>query len=430
MDAKIPRQAKTTERSVEELEKEITRLQRMVTIGQLLNSTLDLTRLLDTIIQTASELLTTQDASIMLVEQRTGELFFAASTGMSREEVRKIKVPIEGSIAGTIYKTGEPVVTADVSTDDRHYTGVDQSISFKTQSILGVPLEVHARRIGVLEAINKLDGEPFQEEDIRILTALASHAAIAIDNARLVANLREANRRLSELDRLKTNFISIASHELRTPLMIVQGFASFLREQATDETLSDLDMVLKGASKLQAIIDQMTNLNYLESGSSELRQDTIVVQDLVKEFSADWQSLAAAKQQTLSVNAPPTPIMLRGDRGKMALALSNLLNNAVKFTPENGNIQIDVIPHTGRVEIAITDDGIGIPKVELTRIFDRFYQVEDHLTRHHGGLGLGLAIAKEVIEQHGGRIWAESIQGHGSRFRMTLPALLDDGATG
>jgi len=268
-----------------------------------------------------------------------------------------------------------------------------------------------------------LNGEQFEESDVHLLLAMASHAAIAIENARLVANLREANRRLSDLDRLKTNFISIASHELRTPLMIVQGFASFLREQASGEMTSDLDMVLRGASKLQAIIDQMTNLNYLEAGLSELKRENLAVQNLVEDLAREWGPLAAAKQQTLTLNVPPTPIFIHGDRSKIDLALSNVMNNAVKFTPENGHITVQVISHTGRVEIAVIDDGVGIPKEELGRVFERFYQVEDHLTRHYGGLGLGLAIAKEVIEQHGGRIWAESGDGQGSRFRITLPTV-------
>lgn len=421
MDVKI---AQPTEPGyAQRLEKTVDRLERVVTIGQMLNSTLDLAQLLETIIQTAADLVGTQAASILLMDERTGELFFAASTGSSNEELREIKVPLEGSIAGTIYKTGEPVIVGDVSGDSRHYTGVDRSISFHTRSLLGVPLQVRTRCIGVLEALNKLDGAPFEESDVHILLTMASHAAIAIENARLVANLREANRRLSDLDRLKNNFISIASHELRTPLMIVQGFASFLREQASGEMTSDLDMVLRGASKLQAIIDQMTNLNYLEAGLSELKQENIVVQNLVEEIAQEWGPLAAAKQQMLTINVPPTPIFVRGDRSKINLALSNVMNNAVKFTPENGHIAVQMILHTGRVEIAVVDDGVGIPKDELAHVFDRFYQVEDHLTRHHGGLGLGLAIAKEVIEQHGGRIWAESGEGQGSRFRITLPTV-------
>ncbi|HOT93028.1 MAG TPA: ATP-binding protein [Anaerolineae bacterium] len=422
MDTKV---VNRSEHDVQQLVQTVERLERMVAIGQMLNSTLDLSQLLETIISTASELVGTQAASILLMDERTGELFFAAATGSSREELRKIKVPLVGSIAGTIYKTREPLIVADVSGDARHYAGVDQSTKFQTRSLLGVPLLVRTRCIGVLEALNKINEEPFNEEDIRTLSAMASHAAIAIENARLVASLREANQRLSELDRLKSNFISIASHELRTPLMIVQGFASFLREQASGDMTSDLDMVLRGASKLQAIIDQMTNLNYLEAGLSELKQEKIIVQELIAELEEEWRPLAAAKQQNLHVNMPPTPILIRGDRGKLNLAFSNLLNNAVKFTPENGHIEIHVILHTGRVEITVVDTGIGIPKEELTRIFDRFYQVEDHLTRHHGGLGLGLAIAKEVIEQHNGRIWAESVEGQGSRFRVILPALFE-----
>lgn len=421
MEAKVVPLNQSAE--IQRLAKTVERLERVVTIGQMLNSTLDLAQLLETIIQTAADLLATQAASILLMDERTGELFFAASTGSSREELRAIKVPLEGSIAGAIYRTGEPIIVGDVSGDSRHYTGVDQSISFHTRSLLGVPLQVRSRCIGVLEAINKLNGEQFEESDVRLLLAMASHAAIAIENARLVANLREANRRLSDLDRLKTNFISIASHELRTPLMIVQGFASFLREQASGEMTGDLDMVLRGASKLQAIIDQMTNLNYLEAGLSELKRENLVVQNLVEDIAREWGPLAAAKQQTLTVNVPPTPIFVHADRSKIDLALSNVMNNAVKFTPENGHIAVQVISHTGRVEIAVVDDGVGIPKEELGRVFERFYQVEDHLTRHYGGLGLGLAIAKEVIEQHGGRIWAESGDGQGSRFRITLPTV-------
>ena len=366
MEAKIGQLNQSDD--IQRLEKTVERLERVVTIGQMLNSTLDLAQLLETIIKTAADLLGTQAASILLMDERTGELFFAASTGSSREELREIKIPLDGSIAGAIYRTGEPIIVGDVSGDSRHYTGVDQSISFHTRSLLGVPLQVRTRCIGVLEAVNKLSGETFNEDDVHTLSTMASYSAIAIENARLVANLREANRRLSDLDRLKTNFISIASHELRTPLMIVQGFASFLREQASGDMTSDLDMVLRGASKLQSIIDQMTNLNYLEAGFSELKRENLVVQDLVEDTAREWGPLAAAKQQTLTMSVPPSPLFVHGDRSKIDLALSNVMNNAVKFTPENGHIELQVIPHTGRVEIAVVDDGVGIPKDELTRM--------------------------------------------------------------
>jgi len=148
MEAKVVPLNQSAE--IQRLEKAVERLERVVTIGQMLNSTLDLAQLLETIIQTAADLLGTQAASILLMDERTGELFFAASTGSSREELREIKVPLEGSIAGAIYRTGEPIIVGDVSGDSRHYTGVDQSISFHTRSLVGVPLQVRSRCIGVL----------------------------------------------------------------------------------------------------------------------------------------------------------------------------------------------------------------------------------------------------------------------------------------
>jgi GAF domain-containing protein len=127
MEAKVAQLNQSDQ--VQRLEKTVERLERVVTIGQMLNSTLDLAQLLETIIQTAADLLSTQAASILLMDERTGELFFAASTGSSREELREIKVPLDGSIAGAIFSTGEPIVVGDVSGDARHYTGVDQIIT-------------------------------------------------------------------------------------------------------------------------------------------------------------------------------------------------------------------------------------------------------------------------------------------------------------
>ncbi len=186
---------------VTDLEKQVMCLKRMTHVNQMLNSTLDLMRLLRLIIQTAVELLETEAASIMLVDERTGGLHFAATSGESDyETLRQIEVPLEGSIAGTICKTGKPLIIEKANQDPRHYGGVDQAIDFETRAILGVPLQVRNRTIGVLEALNKLNGELFGQEDMEVLATLAAQAAIAIENARLVARLREANQRLSELD--------------------------------------------------------------------------------------------------------------------------------------------------------------------------------------------------------------------------------------
>lgn len=407
---------------ITDLEQQVSCLKRMTQVNQMLNSTLDLVRLLRLIIQTAVELLETEAASIMLVDERTGGLHFAAASGESDyEALRQIEVPLEGSIAGTIYKTGEPLIIEEVAEDPRHYRGVDQAIDFETHAILGVPLQVRNHTIGVLEALNKLNGESFDQDDVEVLATLAAQAAIAIENARLVSRLREANQRLSELDALKTDFISIASHELRTPLMIVQGYASFLREEASGQMSQDVEMVLRGAKQLEDIIDTMTNLSYLEAGTLQLEHERFSLSALIEELGVEWQSLVATKRQTLDVVLPPRPIDIEADREKIAQVLNNLLSNAMQFTPESGTVEIDVQLHTGTVAISVTDTGIGIPSEELENIFEAFHQVEDHLTRHHGGLGLGLPIAKRIVELHGGRIWAKSVVGRGSCFTFTLP---------
>ncbi len=403
----------------------IAQLERIVAISQMLSSTLDLNHLLSLIIQTAAELANTEASSIMLVDERTEELFFAASTGeVDQTKLRQIKVPIEGSLAGTVYKTGKPLISTNTEKDQRHFDGVDHQVQFQTRELLGVPLHVRQRCIGVLEVLNKKDGSAFNADDVRLIMTLASQAAVAIENARLVAQLREANRTLADLDQLKSNFISIASHELRTPLMIVLGYAEFLRDRANDETSETLDRVLHSAHRLQMVIDQMTNLQYLKTGTAEMRKTRFAIQKLITEVCADWQPLAASKSLTLHFQSPATPIYVQADYAQITLVMNNLLDNAVAFTPDQGRIEVTIRHLTGAIAVSVTDSGIGIPKEHLNRIFDAFYQVESHLTRHHQGLGLGLAIAKQIVRQHGGRIWAESGEGQGSRFTFTLPVEL------
>ncbi|MBN1487214.1 MAG: GAF domain-containing protein [Anaerolineae bacterium] len=405
------------------LKRRVISYKQLIQISQVLSSTLELVPLLQLIIQTAADSLGTEAASLMLVDERTGGLHFAASSGTtSYEELSKIEVPIEGSIAGAIYKSGEPLIVNDAGEDPRHFGGVDRSVDFDTRTLLGVPLRLRNRVIGVLEALNKLDSMPFDEQDVEILLTLASQAAVAIDNARMVKHLRDANRRLSKLDELKTNFLSIASHELRTPLMIVQGYASFLQQNLdSGEMSTDVDMVLRGVKQLQDLIETMTNLQYLEAAGIELEREKFVLQELVQEVQAEWEVLTVQKQQTVRLSLPAHSIQVIADRPKIRLVVTNLLNNAVSFTPEGGHIEISMRPHTGMVAVAVADTGTGIPADELENIFKGFHQVENPLTRHQEGLGLGLAIARRIVELHDGRIWAESVLGRGSRFTFTLP---------
>ncbi|MGC9356604.1 MAG: ATP-binding protein [Anaerolineae bacterium] len=404
-------------------------LEKMVNVSRLLSSTLNLDRLLRIIIRTAEDLLDSEAASILLEDRRTGGLQFAAATGSSAEELRRLEVPIEGSIAGTVFRSGKSLIVDNVNADPRHYVEVDRQAQFETRSILGVPMRLHGSTIGVLEAINKLDGT-FDDGDAAILRILASQAAIAIHNARLVSDLRAANERLSEIDKLKSDFISIASHELRTPLGIVLGYAALLQEDVSGNLGDAAKGLYRGATQLRSVIESMTNLNFLQSEGLQLDLETVTLQDVLVEACDNWQLLAQGKGQQLLQRFPDAPVCVEVDPLRVMTVLDVLLDNAVKFTPSGGVIEVTIRPQTGRVAVCVTDNGVSIPRDELERIFEPFYQVEEHMTRKYGGLGLGLTIAQRIVQLHGGSIWAENLPQRGSRFTFCLPIMWEEAVGG
>lgn len=197
-------------RSITILRQQTDRLQRILQISQILTSTFDLDQLLHLILSAATELTNTEAASIMLLDEGGTELRFAASNGRAMSKLASMRVPISGSIAGSILMAGKPMVIEDVKHDPRHFDGVDKQLDFESRSILGVPLLLRERGIGVLEALNKVDNTAFTEEDGQLLMTLAAQAAVAIENARLVTALQKAYAQLNRVDQIKSDFIAIA----------------------------------------------------------------------------------------------------------------------------------------------------------------------------------------------------------------------------
>ncbi len=415
-----PRQG-LLEQRIAGLEQRIAYLERIVKVSQILNSTLSLDPLLRIIIQSATELTHTEACSIMLLDKQTGELRFAHTIGEAAADLRNLTVSMDNSIAGWIVNKGKPLLIRDVKSDPRWNADIDEAIDFDTRSILGVPLRVKDETIGVLELLNKLDDEGFSQDDIQIASTLAAQAAIAIENARLLAELQHAYDDLAELDELKSNFVSIASHELRTPLAVVLGYASFLRDEVSGEAGEQVDIVLQSALRLRAIIDDMVNLRHVDTGEAQLERDVFSVSELIKEVADEFGQVAMAKQQMLRLDVPDDPLRIDADRQKIYLVLANLLSNAIKFTSSRGRVQVSAYKKGDEIWITVMDTGIGVPERDYNHIFDRFYQVEPSLTRHYEGMGLGLSIAKSMVELHKGRIWVESVVGKGSRFTVALP---------
>jgi signal transduction histidine kinase len=402
-------------------ENRLQRLERMLEISRELTSTVSLEPLLHKIVQMAADLTGSEETSILLLSTRTGELRFRAASGDTSGQLRDIPVPVDDSIAGAVLLSGEPAIISDTLSEPRHYKVVGQRIGLETHSLLAVPLQIKERRIGVLEAINKQGGGQFSQRDVETLTTLAAQAAVAIENARLVGDLRRAYERLGELDRLKSDFIAIASHELRTPLGLILLYAAMLRDQMGAVESQQLDAVLRAAMRLRHIIETMLNLRYLETGEMGLALEHFDLCTEVQEACEDYEAIAESGGLTLATDLPAAGVNVLADREKLRVVLDNLISNAVKFTPAGGRVQVILSRQGDQVEITVIDTGVGIPPEELDRIFDRFYQVEDHMTRRHGGMGLGLSIVRGLVKLHGGRVVAESVPGRGSRFVVSLP---------
>ena len=396
-------------------------LRRLVELSVILNSTLDLDALLQLITATATELLDCEAASILLYDEKDKRLFFAAATGSDPEELAKIPVPIENSLAGTIFRTSQHIVINNAEQDPRHYSLVSDHINFNVKTLLGVPMPIKDRTVGVLEALNKRDGV-FDEHDASVLAVTAAHAAIAINNARLLRATQKALQKVQESDQLKRNFLALASHELRTPLNIIMGYSTVLKEDSQGDLSDHANQVLTAARQMRSILDEMNNLAMLKSDEMTLKPQKVAMEDILTYACEGIREIAATRKQNLVYTFPGEAHVVNVDIDKTAQAFGNLLGNAIRFSPEGTDITIGVKKDGDQVLSWVQDQGIGIPVDKLQKIFEEFYQIEPPNTRHYGGLGIGLTIARGLIEAQGGRIWAESDgAGRGSTFKVSLP---------
>jgi signal transduction histidine kinase len=410
---------------IDELERKVAIMRRLAETSSVLNSTMRLKALLSSIMDTGVEIVESEAASVLLWDYKKQELVFAATTTADEHGQALIgkQVPLEGSIAGTVMRENRIVAVDNIRTTPDHYSKIDEQISFQTRSVLGVPMRSKNRIIGVLEAVNKRQGV-WTEDDGYYLSVLAAQAAVAIEGAQLVTQLQLANEELNQLDKLKSDFIAIASHELRTPLGVILGYASFLQDTDDPQVREHASKMVSSAMQLRRIIEDLTNLRYLEHSALELHREDVAVADILNDLTQEIQSLAEARRHEMITVPPPYDLRLYVDRIRMGMAISNVLNNAVRFTPDGGRITVYAEARGREIWIMVTDTGIGLAKDQLERIFERFYQIEDHMTRINGGLGIGLSIARALVEAHGGRLWASSPGlNQGSTFTIAVPMI-------
>jgi K+-sensing histidine kinase KdpD len=410
----------TVERALEkrQREQENARLRTLIPLLDLSRAfmrSVDLTHIPKRVVRIAKEETQASSASVMLLDG--DELTIHAAEGLPAEVVAQTRQKADEGIAGYAISHREPLVLEGNLKNDERFRPREGAREIETA--VSLPLIHKNEVLGVLNVSKTEEGSTFTEANVEFLSVLASQAAAAIENARMFREIQDAYQRLEELDHLKSEFISIASHELRAPLTVLLAYATLLEAQAPGSMREHLDQVVDSAMQLKTIIDDMISLQRIDTGQTQMNPTDVDVRSALDHALDDLQPLAN-KDQIIDVG--PTPQgSVRADEQMLNLILSNLLSNAIKFTPEGGSISVHAEENEQEITIVFSDTGIGIPEDELEHIFDRFYQVEDALRREHGGIGLGLAIAREMVELMDGRIWAESEVGEGSTFYLSLP---------
>jgi len=241
--------------------------------------------------------------------------------------------------------------------------------------------------------------------------------------AKDISQMKKAHREMKEAIEMKSQFISVASHELRTPLTALKESIEIVNEAAADkldgEIKGFLDLAKRNIERLSRLINDILDLQKLEAGKVELHIQELDINEVVREVWASMATLAERKGLQLSLSLIDHPVRLQFDKDKITQVLVNLVSNAVKFT-EAGRVTI-ATRHEGDAVIAtVADTGPGIKKEDLTKLFQKFQQLESPNQRKTGGTGLGLAICKQIVEKHAGKIWAESEVGVGTRFSFLL----------
>jgi len=240
----------------------------------------------------------------------------------------------------------------------------------------------------------------------------------------LIGVINEMSSKLKEVDKIKSDFLAVISHELYTPLTpIILGAEQLkLVPGLTAEFQQVIGTIERQTARLKTLLDEVLDFSWLDVKDLKLNREPLNLGDLMNESRSELGEKLAAKNIKLALNLPPGLPLVSGDKKRLVHVMKILLDNAIKFSPESGPVSFSAVRSSEGVEVSVDDRGVGLAPEKMSRLFESFYQAEDHMTREHGGLGLGLAIAKKIIEAHGGRISGRSAgPGKGSRFSFTLP---------
>jgi len=346
--------------------------------------------------------------------------------------------PHPGGTLGRAAGTGAVVNSLDLKTDQAYtarnplVVGLVESVGVRAN--LAVPMLKDGKVVGVIRIYRK-ELRPFTDNEIALVQNFAAQAVIAIENMRLLNELRERTIELEEKGRQlelaskhKSQFLANMSHELRTPLNAILGYAELMLDsiygEPTEKMRTVLERLQSNGRHLLGLINDVLDLSKIEAGQLTLSLDDYSLSDVVHGVVSAVEPLAAEKRLAFTADVAPGLPIGRGDGRRLSQVLLNLVGNAIKFT-DKGEVAIRASMTNGTFTVSVCDTGPGIPVTDQAKIFEEFQQADSSITRKKGGTGLGLSIAKRIIEMHGGRIWVESESGKGSTFYFSLPVRVE-----
>ncbi len=411
-----------------ELSKKLNQLYRLSTVIQ---EPLSLREQLTRVLEAARHVVAIDRFYIWAVLPGGNRLAALAGAGFSESEWRDFEgteVPlIEAGAMYKAYREGVPLVFNEANPLPRELRlrpPYSELQAIRTKSFVVIPMIARGRAVGLFTADNKWSGQPIPPPTVDLMQVFASHAAVAIDNARLFQEIEDKGRQLEIASQHKSQFLANMSHELRTPLNAILGYTKLILNniygQVPKKILEVLERVEQSGRHLLGLINDVLDLSKIEAGQPILALNDYSVKQVVQTVATGVDSLAAEKGLALKVMVPPDLPLGRGDEQRIRQVLLNVVGNAIKFT-DTGEVAIQVTASNSAFVFSVSDTGSGISPADQEKIFEEFRQADSSSTRRKGGTGLGLSIAKKIIELHGGKIWVESSLGKGSTFWFALP---------
>ncbi len=402
----------------EDIRKRIAQIELISEVTGKLNAQLELEELLAVAASSIQKSFSYFDVTVFLVSDDRKDMILEAHSGNFGDFLpHGYRQAVAEGLVGWVASHGQKVLCNDVTKDSRYMAYEYHD----TRSELALPILADNEVVGVLN-VEDSSFDAFDETDVMVLETISHHLGIAIRNAKVYNELRQANMKLTELDKMKSEFLGIVSHDFRSPLssIILAGKALLKHEtvQGIKRLKDYLQIIVDQANRLHQLAEDTLSITKMESGRLTYHFKVVNVARLIED-AISMVRLSSRHQITSHVD--PEVVFIKGDQSKLRQLIQNLVSNAVKYSPQGGLVTVNAAPHSGeQIVMSISDQGMGIPADKIDRLFQKFSRIDSPQSSQIKGAGLGLWICREIVEAHGGKIWLESEVGKGTTVRLTL----------